>query len=187
MDSPNEDQKVFRPWGYEIRKYLSNKPDTEDKTFSKRTMTENPSKYKGYIGIEYVVKYLEKENTPPRYECTLCKIAAAEEQMEHHVKTTFHRIEFLKQHFQQAMKKCFRIKEPKRSIVLEGIARAIEEHHGRNLPYDATMEAYEENRGKVIIMVGTFLHASEHNGPSFENLTRIAALRTYFIQKGLPF
>jgi len=159
-------------FGYHHKIYMANLPETEEKGFSFRSLTENPAIFKGYIGIEYVVNILHGQPAPNRYECTLCHIVANEYEMEHHVKTTFHRVEYLKRHFPLTWKKCRRVKEPNRSKLVEQVAKEVESYHGRSLPLDVEKSLYDKKGEEIMMKVGTFLHASEQNGPTAREILR---------------
>jgi len=167
------------PSGYHNRKYWGNIPNREKKEFSVRTITEDPFTFNGYIGVEYVVEIIRPRHLPPSYECTLCQIKTNKYGMEHHIKSNNHREEFLEKHFPSFLKNCWNIREPFRTKMLTATAKEIERYHGRNVPYKVMEAVYDMQREEVIKKVKTFLHASECNGPTSNDLMKNKAIKKY--------
>jgi len=170
MDFQTTEDEEGRPCEYTIEQYWAQMPEKEQQSFAARTMTEDPTKKHGYLGIEYVLHIEGADCTTSRYECTLCNVRTNKEHMEYHVKTSFHREEFLRRHFPQITKKYRKVQDPLKAKLLEEIAIIIEKYHGRNVPMDVEKELYASREKYVIAKCRTFLHANENSGLSTKEI-----------------
>ncbi|XP_055853551.1 uncharacterized protein LOC129917189 [Episyrphus balteatus] len=146
-------------------------PNFSKKSFSPKISSTN--EMEGIIGVEYVVKILKVYNDPdPFYECCLCEVVLDGIGMQTHLLGYNHRFKYLEKHFPT----CFnQYKEhygniQVMSIVFDRVAKAIEAHHGRELPYECLSGEFRSNRHGVMTTVYSFRHASEYSGPSFTNI-----------------
>ncbi|XP_055906599.1 uncharacterized protein LOC129941863 [Eupeodes corollae] len=144
--------------------------------FSKRTFTPKVAgteDCEGIIGVEYVVKILKVYNDPdPFYECCLCEVVMDGIGMQTHLVGYNHRYKYIEKHFPT----CFnQYKDHIGNIqvlghIMDRVAKAIESHHGRELPYECLSGEFRANRHGVMTTVYSFRHASEYSGPSFTNV-----------------
>ncbi|XP_067616185.1 uncharacterized protein [Eurosta solidaginis] len=133
----------------------------------------------GLIGVEYVVKIIAGRNDKnTKYECSLCEVVHVGLDMQDHLLGYNHRLKFCEKHFPTALRQyrqyirniksteIYKVMTP----ILNKLAIAIENHHGRDLPYECLEAEYTTNRHEVLSKVFSCRHASEQYGPTFTHI-----------------
>ncbi|KAI8118536.1 hypothetical protein FF38_13451 [Lucilia cuprina] len=159
-----EDNKSSPPPNFFVKSY-SSKPSDND--------------IHGILGVEYVIKILKsRHDISPRYECGLCELVLDGFAMQKHLEGYNHRLKFCEKHFPTAIRhyrqymqnipdsELFKVMTP----VLAKLAIAIEQHHGRNLPYECYERDFNLNRHEILAKAFSCRHASEQYGPTFTHV-----------------
>lgn len=139
----------------------------------------NDNDIHGILGVEYVIKILKSRNdNSPRYECGLCELVLDGFAMQKHLEGYNHRLKFCEKHFPTAIRhyrqymqnvpesELFKVMTP----VLAKLSVAIEQHHGRNLPYECYERDFNLNRHEILAKAFSCRHASEQYGPTFTHV-----------------
>ncbi|XP_017471843.1 PREDICTED: uncharacterized protein CG7065 [Rhagoletis zephyria] len=149
--------------------------------FTTKRFTCNPldDAVHGLVGVEYVVKILKGSNgNQPKYECGLCEVLSDDMGMQNHLIGYNHRLKFCEKHFPTAIRQyrqyirnvkpneVFKVMTP----ILKRLAIAIEQHHGRDLPYECIENEFNMNRHEILSKVFSCRHASEQYGPTFTHI-----------------
>ncbi|XP_037805712.1 uncharacterized protein LOC119599870 isoform X2 [Lucilia sericata] len=156
-------------------------PSNNLPNFSVKSYSSNPSDndIHGILGVEYVIKILKsRHDISPRYECGLCELVLDGFAMQKHLEGYNHRLKFCEKHFPTAIRhyrqymqnipdsELFKVMTP----VLAKLAVAIEQHHGRNLPYECYERDFNLNRHEILAKAFSCRHASEQYGPTFTHV-----------------
>lgn len=135
----------------------------------------------GYVGIEYVIKYVSKRTNEMVYECLMCSLILPTQGMQSHVLGYTHRSKYLNQHFPtlsgdirnyvvEGIPNFSRVM----NLIFDDICAAIERYHGRQIPKQFDESIVERERNKITNEVFSLRHASEANGPIFiERINKI--------------
>uniref|UniRef100_W8BHM3 Uncharacterized protein CG7065 n=1 Tax=Ceratitis capitata TaxID=7213 RepID=W8BHM3_CERCA len=149
--------------------------------FSTKIFSCNPrdDTVMGLVGVEYVVKILRNSNdSQPKYECGLCEFTSDGLNMQNHLVSYSHRLKFCEKHFPTAIRQyqqyihnipsneSYKVMTP----ILNKLAIAIEQHHGRELPYECHENEFNINRHEILSKVYSCRHASEQHGPTFTHI-----------------
>lgn len=133
----------------------------------------------GLIGVEYIIKILSESIVgQPNYECALCEVVMDKLGMQNHLIDYVHRLKFCEKHFPTALRQYRQYvrnfplnKNDKVMIsILNRLAIAIEQHHGRNLPYECFESEFNISRHEILSKVYSSHHASEQYGPTFTDI-----------------
>lgn len=133
----------------------------------------------GFVGVEYVVKILsESIGGQPKYECALCEVVMDGSCMQNHLIDYKHTLKFCEKHFPTALHKYRQYicnvplnkNDNVMAQILNKLAIAIEQHHGRDLPYECRESEYNINRHEILSKVYSCRHASEQYGPTFTHI-----------------
>ncbi|XP_054735536.1 uncharacterized protein CG7065 [Anastrepha obliqua] len=153
----------------------SSKPAFSTKKFSCNRFDDD---LQGLVGVEYVVKINKPNHNQSNYECGLCEVTDDGLGMQNHLLGYNHRLKFCERHFPTALRQyrqyirnvkpneVYKVMTP----ILKRLAIGIEQHHGRDLPYECLENEFNINRHEILSKVFSSRHASEQNGPTFTHI-----------------
>ncbi|KAL5282376.1 hypothetical protein ACFFRR_005508 [Megaselia abdita] len=131
----------------------------------------------GYVGIEYIIKYVSKRTNEMVYECLMCGLILPTQGMQSHVLGYQHRSKYLTKHFPTLsldIRNYVNDDLPNFTRIMcrifDDICASIEKHHGRQIPKQFNEDIVERERMKITNDVFSLRHASESNGPMFIEL-----------------
>lgn len=131
----------------------------------------------GYVGIEYIIKYISKRTNEVVYECLMCSLILPTQGMQSHVLGHQHRIKYLNKHFPTLsadIRNYVNENIPNYSRIMcrifDEVCPAIEKHHGRQIPKQFDEDTVERDRLRITNEVFSLRHACESNGPMFIDL-----------------
>lgn len=91
--------------------------------------------------------------------------------MQNHLIDYKHRLKFCEKQYRQYLRHVSLKKKDKvMALILNRLAIAIEQHHGRYLPYQCLETEFNINRHEILSKVYSSRHASEQYGPTFTQI-----------------
>ncbi|XP_017489897.1 PREDICTED: uncharacterized protein CG7065, partial [Rhagoletis zephyria] len=149
-------------------------PGFEDEVNREPEIQKAIDQYKGnaLVGLEYTLELHEEDRHEPGYFCILCDKRGDPRTIMQHWTSYNHRLKYLEKHFPTAVHEFNPIKYKPNSqqillAVVQKLAKAIEDHHGRLHLTVANIDDFRRMKAKFVGEINNKYHFDERNGPNF--------------------
>lgn len=152
-------------------------PGFEDEVNRVAEIQQAIDQYKGnaLIGLEYTIELYEEDRREPGYICVLCDKRGDPRTIMQHWTSFNHRLKYLEKHFPTACREFNPVKYKPNShhimiLIVQSLAEAIEDHHGRLTLSVCNADEYRHSKAKINVEIMDKFHYDERNGPNFLNI-----------------